>query len=254
MEILPLGVGDAFAKTLFQTNFLVRPADGEPFLLDCGQTASRAMARLALDPRLAGRVVLSHLHADHIGGLEELGFTGRFRWGQRPVLWVPRSVLPFLWDHALMAGMGQRLRAPDGQFFEADLDTYFEVRPVVPAEPFAMGSVEVTAFPTPHTAGRPSVGYRLEDRATGGAVLLTCDSRFHRRNLERWGDGARAVFHDCQLVSNGSHIHTTLDELLTLEPGWQERIHLVHYADEWPVWEGRTGLMRFAKEGEAYRF
>ena len=44
MEIVPLGVGDAFAKTLFQTNFLVRPAEGEPFLVDCGHTAARALA------------------------------------------------------------------------------------------------------------------------------------------------------------------------------------------------------------------
>lgn len=254
MEIIPLGVGEAFAKTLFQTNFLISPAEGEPFLVDCGQTASRALSRLAVDPQSAARVILSHLHADHIGGLEELGFTGRFRWGRRPALWVPESVLPFLWDHALMAGMGQRLRDPARGFFDADLDTYFDVCPVVAREPFAMGSVTVTAFSTPHTAGRPSFGFRLVDRATGAAVLLTCDSRFHRGNLEQWGAGVTAVFHDCQLASNGDHIHATLDELLTLPAHWQERILLAHYADDWGDWQGRTGAMRFAREGEPYRF
>ena len=42
MEIVPLGVGSAFAKTLNNTNFLIRPDEGEPFLLDCGFTAARA--------------------------------------------------------------------------------------------------------------------------------------------------------------------------------------------------------------------
>ncbi len=254
MEIVPLGVGEAFAKTLSQTNFLVRPAEGEPFLIDAGHTASRALHALGVDLREAGRVVVSHLHADHIGGLEELGFSGYFAWGERPVLHVPENVLPYLWEHALLAGMGQRLRRPGGGTFEAGIDTYFDVRPVARAEPFDLGSVRVTAFPTPHVPGRPSWGFRLEDRATGGAALLTCDTRFHRRNLEKFGAGCGAVFHDCQLGATGAPVHATLEELLTLPPGEQERILLVHYADDWPEHQGRTGLMRFAREGRTYRF
>jgi len=89
-----LGVGEAFAKTLFQTNFLIRPAQGEPSSWTAARPRLGPLARLDVDPRSATRVILSHLHADHIGGLEELGFTGRFRWGQRPTLWVPRASCP----------------------------------------------------------------------------------------------------------------------------------------------------------------
>ncbi len=253
MEIIPIGTGDAFAKTLFQTNFLVRPADGEPFLVDFGHTAPRALARLGVPLRDVGRVVVSHLHADHIGGLEELGFGGYFGWGARPRLLVPGNLVPWLWDHALSAGMGQRLRGPDGEFFQAVLSTYFELEPVSAGRPFDLGSVRVVPFPTPHVPGRPCWGYRLEDRATGGLAVLTCDSRFHPRSLQRWAADAAVVFHDCQLASDGNHIHATLDELLTLDHGWQERILLVHYADDWTAWQGRTGRMRFAREGEAVR-
>lgn len=254
MEILPLGVGDAFAKTLNQTNFLVTPGEGEPFLVDFGHTASRALHALGRDLRSVSTVVLSHLHADHIGGLEELGFTGYFAWGERPALHVPVNLLPWLWDHALLAGMGQRLRGPGGAFFEAGLETYFRVFPVSGETAFALGSVEVLPFPTPHIPGRPSWGFRLSDRATGAAALLTCDSRFHRGNLERFGAGVSAVFHDCQLRTNGAHIHATLEELATLPPAWQEKTLLVHYADDWPAFEGRTGAMSFAREGRGYRF
>jgi len=254
MEIIPLGVGEAFAKTLFQTNFLVRPAEGEPFLVDFGHTGSRALRALGVELRSVSRVLVSHLHGDHIGGLEELGFSGYFAWGERPVLYLPESVLPFLWEHALLAGMGQRLKARDGTFFDAGVETYFDVRPVAPLTPFDLGSVRVHPFSTPHIPGRPSWGFRLEDRATGKAAMLTCDSRFHPGNLARYGAGASVVFHDCQLVTNGAHIHATLEELLTLPPAAQERILLVHYADDWRSFEGRTGQMRFAREGRSYPF
>jgi len=252
MEIIPLGVGEAFAKTLYQTNFLVRPAEGEPFLVDFGHTGSRALRALGVELRSVSRVLVSHLHGDHIGGLEELGFTGYFAWGERPVLYIPESVLSLLWGHALEAGMGQRLKARDGSFFEAEISTYFDVRPVAPLTSFELGSVRVQPFATPHIPGRPSWGFRLEDQATGVVAMLTCDSRFHRGNLHQYGADAGLIFHDCQLVTNGAHIHATLDELLTLPPEFQERVLLVHYADDWRSFEGRTGRMRFAREGQAY--
>jgi ribonuclease BN (tRNA processing enzyme) len=254
MEIIPLGVGEAFAKTLFQTNFLVRPAEGEAFLVDLGHTGSRALRALGVNLREVCRVVVSHLHGDHIGGLEELGFSGYFAWGERPVLYVPQSVLPFLWENALQAAMGQRLKAPDGTFFEARLETYFDVRPVAPLSTFDLGSVRVRPFSTPHTPGRPSWGFRLEERATGKSVMLTCDSRFHRGNLNRYGADASAIFHDCQLVTSGAHIHATLEELVTLPAEVQERILLIHLADDWRSFEGRTGKLRFAREGHPYIF
>jgi ribonuclease BN (tRNA processing enzyme) len=254
MRITPLGVGEAFAKTLFQTNYLITPADGEPFLIDCGHTASRSLHTLGLSLASAPTVVLSHLHADHIGGLEELGFTGYFVWGVRPVLHVPRGLLPLLWEGALQAGMGQRLRGPGRIFFDAGLETYFDVRPVETGAPIALGSVYVNPFPTPHVPGRSSWGFRLEDRATGKAAMLTCDSRFHRKNLQTYGAGAEAIFHDCQLTSNGRGIHATLEELMALPPPWQEKTILVHYGDDWRSFEGRTGRMRFGRERTEYDF
>lgn len=255
MEIVPLGVGEAFAKTLFQTNFLVRPAEGAPFLIDCGHTASRALHALGQPFPSVSTVLLSHLHGDHIGGLEELGFMGYFAWGFRPRLHVPEDLLPHLWAQALQAGMGQRLTRGGGPAFEAGMETYFDVQPVRRGEPFRLGSALVTPFPTPHTPGRPSWGFRVDDSATGKGALFTCDSRFDPGNLERFAPGVDAIFHDCQLTTNGGgHIHATLDELLTLAPVDRSRVFLVHYGDDWRSHRERAAGMVFAEEGRSYRF
>ena len=121
-----------------------------------------SLAELQVELRSVARVLLSHLHADHIGGLEELGFTGYFAWAQRPVLYLPENLRPLLWEHSLCGGMGQRLRRADGGFFEATCDTYFDVRPLAAGRPVELGSVVATPFPTPHSPGRPSWGFRLQ--------------------------------------------------------------------------------------------
>lgn len=254
MEIIPLGVGSAFAKTLDNTNYLIRPREGEPFLLDCGHTASRALARLGVPPDAINCVLLSHLHADHIGGLEELGFSGLFLRGVRVALRFPEPLAEYLWTNCLSGGMGQRLKAADGSFFDAALDTYFDVRPIVREETVSFGSVEVTPFRTPHIPGRPSWGFFMRDAATGGKVMFTCDSQLSMKNLETWGTGADAIFHDCQLDGDGEGIHTGLAELTALPDEFRDKIVLVHYGDSWPEYVGKTGSMRFGEQGKIYSF
>ncbi|MBE0617897.1 MAG: MBL fold metallo-hydrolase [Proteobacteria bacterium] len=254
MEILPLGTGEAFARTLRQTNFLISPAEGEPFLIDFGHTAVAALREVGVPLRSAARVVVSHLHADHIGGLEELGFTAYFAWRERPTLYVPEVLLPFLWSNALAAGLGQCLPDEHGALFEPDLHTYFRVEPLVSRAPTPLGSVELTAFPTPHAPGRPSFGFLLRDAVTRQSAMLTCDSRLDRDNLEQWGADAACVFHDCQLSGGPAGVHATLDELLLLPSHWQEKILLVHYGDDWRRHGGRIGGLRFAGQGQRYRF
>lgn len=254
MEIIPIGVGEAFAKTLHQTNFFIKPGEGEPFLIDFGHTAPRALREAGLPSSCAKRVLLSHLHADHIGGLEELGFTSFFIWKDRPDLYMPEDLLPFLWDHALMAGMGQLLQGEKGAFFEAGIETYFNVATFPGNKIFSIDSVDILPFPTPHVPGRPSWGFKLHDRATGKKVFLSCDSKFHLQNLETFARDVDAIFHDCQFTADGFHIHASLEELLTLPESFQKKTILIHYGEDWEDFLGRTGSMRLAAQGERYRF
>jgi ribonuclease BN (tRNA processing enzyme) len=64
-----LGCGDAFGSGgRLNTCFLVNRGDGS-FLIDCGASAMISIRRFGVDPNRIGAIILSHLHADHYGGL-----------------------------------------------------------------------------------------------------------------------------------------------------------------------------------------
>lgn len=252
MEIIPLGVGSAFAKTLENTNFLIKTGDGVSFLLDCGHTATRSLTRLSFNPSDIAGILISHLHADHISGLEEMGFTGLFEWGRRVDIHLPKPLLPYLWEGSLKGGMGQRLKTGEGKFVDAKLSTYFTVNQLSTGKVFRIGSVEVTPFRTPHIPGRPSFGFTMKETLTGRSVMFSCDSQLSMRNLAKYGRDAEIIFHDCQLNGSAEGIHALLDDLVRIPGEYRAKTLLVHYGDEWGNYLGKTGGMSFAEELKTY--
>jgi ribonuclease BN (tRNA processing enzyme) len=76
MHVKFLGCGDAFGSGgRLNTCFLVNRGDAS-FLIDCGASAMISIRRFGIDPNSVGAIVLSHLHADHFGGLS-LSFSMR---------------------------------------------------------------------------------------------------------------------------------------------------------------------------------
>ncbi len=79
MTVTFAGSGDAFGSGgRLQSCIHVRRESGAVFLLDCGATSLVALKRLGLDPGEIRTVFLSHLHADHFGGLPFLVLDGQF--------------------------------------------------------------------------------------------------------------------------------------------------------------------------------
>lgn len=69
MKIQFLGCGDAFGSGgRLNTCFMVDSADSR-FLIDCGATSLVAMNRCGVDPNSIDKILLTHLHGDHFGGV-----------------------------------------------------------------------------------------------------------------------------------------------------------------------------------------
>ena len=70
-----IGCGSAYAKTLNQNNLLVTKGD-DHLLIDCGSTCSRALHQAGVSMAQIRNYLITHSHADHIGGLEEVQLSG----------------------------------------------------------------------------------------------------------------------------------------------------------------------------------
>ena len=83
MSIAFLGVGSAFTSAKdYQSNLLITAQSGKKMLIDCGSDARFSLAEWGLENNIEkldiDAVYISHLHADHIGGLEWLAFSTYF--------------------------------------------------------------------------------------------------------------------------------------------------------------------------------
>jgi ribonuclease BN (tRNA processing enzyme) len=190
-------------------------------------------------------VFISHLHADHVGGLEELTFRMKFIHGRKLKLFLPEALTGLIWEQTLRGGLENIEEGMTG------LEDYYDVVPLMAGTPHEIvPGFTVEVLPTRHIPHKPSFALIVN-----GGLYYSTDSRF---DLERLTDlverrNCKYILHDCQLFDPGT-VHATLSELLTLSDVVQKRILLMHYGDDMESFIGRTGNMTFMRQQELYEF
>jgi ribonuclease BN (tRNA processing enzyme) len=207
-----LGVGDARNLTLGSSSAVLE-RDGEPLLLiDCGPTVEgRFRERYG---RLPPAVFITHVHMDHVAGLEGLFYSAWFNEAVRGLikLYVPVGVLPAL--HARVASFPEPLAEGGANFYDA-----FQTIPV--GEAFWHAALKFDAIRVRHHAPGTAFGLGLR-----GSFVYTGDTRPIPEALDAYP--SEPVFHDLSL--NGNASHSGADDLQReYSPGLIARLHTYHY-------------------------
>lgn len=227
-----VGTGDAFSRRFGHTNVLIEAGD-VCAMLDFGHLAPQRLEDLGYSLGQLTHVIVSHIHADHIGGLEELAFVSRFAHQSRPKLLAPLGLSGLLWQHSLRGGL-EMIADEEGRPQHCALESYFEVEDLEESW-HSLGPISILPFRTDHVPGKDSWGFVVRDEATDDRMIFGCDTRSPHPQLmtEPIGeDFARGpIFHDCQLTKGGvSAIHVSLGKI-RYPAQVQERIVAVHYSD-----------------------
>ena len=237
-----LGVGDAFTS-LYWNASLVLEGGGARVLVDAPPALARALATLGdqggapvgLDD--VEHVIVTHLHGDHVGGLEQLLFWRRFVTRRPVTIHAIEPVLRDLWETRLRGGM-EKLLQRTGETKTLRLEDYARLAPL------GSGANDVAGFavewrPTIHHI--PTAALRF--RRGSGTFGYSADTAFDPGLIE-WLAASDLFFHE---TNHG--VHTPLASLVTLPDAVKERMRLIHYPDEHDV---VFSPIACAREGERY--
>jgi ribonuclease BN (tRNA processing enzyme) len=234
-----VGTGSAFAKKYDNNNALIE-TDGFRLLVDCGITLPKALHQMGLSFQDIDAVLISHIHGDHVGGLEEFAFQMMFKYSRKPVLFIAETLIEPLWEQTLRGGLTQEQLNK--------LDDFFDVRPLEANKEIELHpGLIVELVQTKHILNKPSYSFLFNRR-----FFYSADMRFDGGLLRKLvGQGVSTIYHDCQLEAPGV-VHASLEELLTLPEDIQKKTWLMHYGDTIEQYIGRTGHMRIVEQHKGY--
>lgn len=238
-QLTMIGVGHSEAIDHWNNNALIT-ANGRRLLIDAGYTIKFALRDQGLTLQDIDAVFITHAHADHCFGLERMAYECRFRYGTRPVLYLPPGVYEELWEHTLKGVMGQLGEGP------AELSDFFEVV-LLDGDHFEFEGVALEFFQNRHTPRKPSYGLFINRK-----LLFSGDTReIADLVIPR---GPQVVLHDCTLA-DFNPVHASLQELMDHYPEpLRRRMYLMSYEDHYEQHRGRVeqDFAGFALQGQRF--
>jgi ribonuclease BN (tRNA processing enzyme) len=223
VEVRFVGSGDAFGSGgRFQTCIAVRSSD-DLFLVDCGASSLIAMRQQRIEPRDVTKILITHLHGDHFGGLPFFLLDAQL---------VSKRTAPL----TLVGppGLEERLMQAMEILFagSSKVEPNFEVRFVElkPRTPTGVDGIEVTAFPAAHFSGAPSYSLRVEVEQK--VFVYSGDTQWTDTLIEA-SDRADLFVCECYVFDKDVALHNSYRKIMEHRPRLTcKRVILTHMSDD----------------------
>lgn len=253
MQLTFIGTGSAFTTGgNYQSNLLVE-VDGKRLLIDCGGDVRHGLHELGLSHRDIDAVYISHLHADHVGGMEWLAFSTFFDPScERPALYMASALADPIWQNVLSGG----LNSLEGR--DVDLTTYFDTRLIPSGGLFVWQDIPFQLVQAIHV----SEGYSLApcygllfpagSQDDAPQVWFTGDTQYAPDQLRHAYMAADVIFHDCETSPYPSGVHPHFDQLAQLPDTWRSKMWLYHYQPGELPNATAKGFRGFVHKGQSF--
>ena len=243
-EAIVLGVGDTFSERHHTTAMLLI-CDGFHLAIDCPdsyRSVLRAAAGASGRPLAIAdvdHVLVTHVHGDHMNGLEGFAFYKRFAEGKRVKLLTSPEVRASIWDERLKASMGTLWT---GERFEPlTFDSYFQHLPLDWSGEVTVGPFRIRTRRTIHHV--PTSALLVE--AGGRTLGYSSDTAFDPGLID-FLSAADLIIHE----TNFGPAHTPYAALAALPADLRARMRLNHYPD---AFDTAASVIKPLREGEVLR-
>ncbi|MGK7872044.1 MAG: MBL fold metallo-hydrolase [Xenococcaceae cyanobacterium] len=252
-KLLFLGSGSAFTVggDNFHSNMFLIKDNGNKLLIDCGSDIRFSLHLAGFSHLDITDIYISHLHADHVGGLEYVGMSTKFDPRcKKPNLYLSKELASELWERALSGGM----QSIEGNI--ADLDTFFAVHKIERNSYFSWEEIKFDLVRLIHINNgyfvMPSYGLFFE--VDGVKVFVTTDTKFCPDLVEDIYEQSDIIFQDCETARNHSTVHAHYQELVNLPEKIKNKMWLYDYQPGELPEARKDGFMGFVKRGQTFDF
>lgn len=225
LEVIAVGAGDTFSEYL-HTSALVVSYDGFRLAIDCPDSYRGVLKKAShisgqdLNLFELDHFLITHVHGDHMNGLEGVAFFKHFAEQKRLHLYASPEVHGVIWEQRLKISMGTLWTGE--KFRELDRTDYFHDHVMPWQEVSWIGPFRIRTYRTIHHV--PTCALLIE--AGGRTLGYSSDTAFDPHLIDFLSE-ADLIIHE----TNFGPAHTPYDALLSLPGAIRARMRLIHYSD-----------------------